>query len=123
MKRKLFIMIGIATLHVLLGMSTAGAASIGFSPQNSTATVGGSFSVDIVAQGFVELAGGTIDFSYDNTLVEVSSVSIDPYWDFLPDPGSNIAAGEWSNIGFDVFVNTPISGDAVKRSGHIFHPP
>ena len=111
----------ILTLTILLSFAffatVSAAATVGFQPISSTVVPGSSFSLNIVGQGFsttdalAMLSGGTIDFSYNNSVIQVVSVSVDPYWDFLPVSGTNISLGHWSGIGFDVFANNPIGGD------------
>lgn len=104
-------------LSFLFVATVSEAATVGFQPITSTIAPGSSFSLNIVGQGFsttdasAMLSGGTIDFSYNNSVIQVASVVVDPYWDFLPASGSNISPGYWSGIGFDVFANNPIGGD------------
>lgn len=44
--------------------------------------------------------------------------SIDPYWDFFPDPGSQdlIDSNIWRGVGFDVSANTPLNGSGIIAS-------
>lgn len=111
----------ILTLMMLLSLvfftTVSKAATVGFQPITSMVAPDSSFSFNIVGQGFsttnalAMLSGGTIDFSYNNSVIQVTSVSVDPYWDFLPSTGANSSPGHWSGIGFDVFANNPIGGD------------
>jgi len=98
----------------------AQAAEVTLVPSNPVVTLGSTFSVDITvsldAEAGEQLAGGVIDLGYDDGVVEIIEVTIDPYWDFLPDPGSKTGAGLWEDIGFDAFVNPPASDTAVIAS-------
>ena len=90
------------------------AAEITFDNNSPTVALGSTFNVQIIANLSPgdELAGGIIDLGYDDSVVEILNVAIDPAWDFLPDSGSKIGAGQWNGIGFDVFVNDPVSANA-----------
>ena len=104
------------------------AATVGFQPMTTTVAPGSNFSLNIVGQGFsiadalAMLSGGTIDFGYDNSVLQVASMSVDPYWDFLPVSGSSTAPGLRSGIGFDVFANNPIGGGLHYRHGDFYLP-
>jgi VCBS repeat-containing protein len=109
----------ILTTALLLSPITgvwAGAAEVILVPADPVVAVGGIFTVDITisldAGAGEQLAGGVIDLGYDDSLVEIRDVSIDPYWDFLPAPGSQTGPGLWESIGFDVFVNPPAAANA-----------
>ena len=93
------------------------AAEVALEPSNPLVTVGSKFSIDITisldpATG-EQLAGGVIDLGYDDSVVEIVSVTIDPGWDFMPDPGSKAGTGLWEGIGFDVFDNPAVTADAI----------
>jgi len=99
------------TLFVLLSVPfSASALMITFDPVDQTVQKGDIFDINIIGTGFNELAGGTIDLGYDDNFIEILSVTVDPYWDFLPSSGSNTSAGLWTGISFDAFINTPASG-------------
>jgi len=95
----------------------AGAAELTLVPSNPIVAVGGTFAVNITisldGDAGEQLDGGVIDLGYDDSMVEILDVAIDPYWDFLPDPGSKTGPGQWEGVGFDAFVNQPASGNAV----------
>ncbi len=98
----------------------AGAATVTFDPlesgkaPNPLLDIGDIFNVNIVGQDFIELAGGTIDLGYDDTIVKILNVSVDPYWDFQPNPGDkDPGSSRWLGIGFDAFVNNPASGNFI----------
>jgi hypothetical protein len=105
----------IAATALLFGSGGAVLAdTVGFNPDPSPVPpdeifVGDTFSVDIVGD-FTDLAGGVIDLGFDSAALRIDSVSIDPYWDFLPDPGGPAAGDVWSGIGFDTFFNDPAVG-------------
>jgi len=95
----------------------ARAADVNLVPSDPVVAVGSTFSVNITVsldeEAGEQLAGGIIDLVYDDSVVEIINVSIDPYWDFLPDPGSKTGPGRWEGIGFDVFVNPPAVTNAL----------
>jgi hypothetical protein len=100
----------IAATALLFGSGgVALADTVDFNPNTSVVGVGDSFSVDIVGD-FTELAGGVIDLGFDSAALQVDSVDIDPYWDFLPDGGGPAVGNVWSDISFDVFGNVPATG-------------
>ena len=99
---------------------TARAAEVNLVLSDPVVAVGSTFSVKISVSlneiAGEQLAGGVIDLGYDDDVVEILEIAIDPYWDFLPDPGNETVPGQWEAIGFDVFENTPVSGNAVIAS-------
>ena len=112
MNTKLLQLIG-ATALLFSTSGVAQAATVGFSPDPANVNVGETFTVDIVGIGFTELSGGTFDIGFDSTHLLFNSVSIDPYFDFLPEPGGPAAGDVWPGVGFDVFANAPAVGDFV----------
>lgn len=110
MATKLLQLIGAA----ILLFSVSGvvmATTVGFSPSPINVAPGETFNVDIIGIDFTELSGGTFDLGFDSAHLQINSVSINPYFDFLPDGGGPTVGDVWSNIGFDVFVNAPAVGD------------
>ena len=93
--------------------SSANAASITLNPIKNTVDIDDTFSIVIGGSGFntTGLAGGTFDLAYNDDIFEITSVSIDPYWDFFPDPGAKNGDDLWSGIAFDAFANDPATGD------------
>ena len=100
-------------LIVLAAPVVTWAATVTFDQTSLTVSKGSTFDLSIIGVGFTELAGGTIDLSYDNGVVDILTVTVSPYWDFEPDGGSKTGPGLWSEIGFDVFDNQPASGDVT----------
>jgi hypothetical protein len=119
MRRILKILITAVLFSAVSGL-LARAAEITLVPSDPVVTVGSTFSVNISVSlnelAGEQLAGGVIELGYDDSVVAILAVAIDPYWDFLPDPGSKTGPGQWEAIGFDVFENTPVSGNAVIAS-------
>jgi hypothetical protein len=105
--------ISLGVLLTALGAPMARAATVTFGPLHTAVTPGTTFDAQIVGQGFAELSGGLIDLSYDDNVVAITDVVIDPYWDFEADPGQESGSGRWEGIGFDVFWNDPASGNFV----------
>lgn len=102
----------IAALGLFLACAgTVQAAAIVFDDTSPDVLVGESFFLTIQGASVPELAGGMIDLGYDDSVVEIVGVTIDPYWDFFPESGAKTAAGTWTGIGFDTFVNDPASGN------------
>ena len=110
MKTKLLQLIS-ATVLLLGSGGMALAATVGFSPDPVNVNVGVPFDVDIIGIDFTELAGGTFDIGFDSTHLQINSVSIDPYFDFLPEIGGPASGDIWPGVGFDVFANDPAAGD------------
>jgi hypothetical protein len=103
---------------MFIAAGSARAATVTFADFNSLTqdtgylvTAGSSFSIDIIGLDFTELAGGTIDLGYDESVVAINSVTVDAHWDFFPNGGSDSGTNTWGTIGFDVLVNSPASGD------------
>ena len=119
MRRILKILITAVLFSVVSGL-LARAAEITLVPSDPVVTVGSTFSVNISVSlnelTGEQLAGGVIELGYDDSVVAILAVAIDPYWDFVPDPGSKAGPGQWKAIGFDVFENSPASGNAVIAS-------
>jgi len=112
LKSKLLRLVGAAAL-LFSASGVALADTVGFNPDPKNVALGDMFTVDIVGIGFTELAGGVIDLGFDGAVLQINSVSIDPYWDFLPDGGALTDSNTWSGIGFDVLVNDPAVGDFI----------
>lgn len=67
----------------------AQAATVSFNPLNSAVSYGSTFTVDITGQSFPITQGGGVNLYYDNSIVNVLTVSIDSLvWDFVNSPGS-----------------------------------
>ena len=110
MTTKLWQLIGAA----ILLFSVSGvvlAATVEFSPSPINVAPGETFNVDIIGINFTELASGTFDLGFDSAHLQINSVSINPYFDFLPDGGGPAVGDVWSGIVFDVFVNDAAVGD------------
>jgi len=105
---------GLAILLLSIGFfSTAYSASISLVPGQQTVGIGEAFSVDVVGSGFLNLAGGEFDLIYNDSIFEINSITIDPYWDFFPDGGAKNGQNQWSFVAFDTFANLPAAGDFV----------
>jgi len=97
--------------------SLAPTAEVNLVPSDPVVAAGDTFSVDITIsldeKAGEQLAGGVINLGYDDGVVEILEVAIDPYWNFMPDPGSKTTPGRWEGIGFDVFDTPPATGNVV----------
>lgn len=100
-------------LTLLCGQATA--ATIGWESAPGTINVGDSFSLKITGSGFTtNVDGGGVNFSYDSSVLNVVSVSIDEVvWDF---GGSGISTGLIDNgagtvDGIMVNAFSPVSGN------------
>lgn len=88
--RKVFTQSIITLTLMLVGSVAAQAASVGFSPDNTTVVNGATFSMDLVGTGFNsgDLDGGGINFTYDASVVQVTSITVDTViWEFFSDDG------------------------------------
>jgi len=110
MNKKLLQLIG-ATALLFSSGGAALADTVSFNSNPAFVNPGDTIDVDIVGIGFTELSGGTFDLGFDSAHLQINSVSIDPYFDFLPDGGGPAAGDVWPGIGFDVFANAPAAGD------------
>jgi len=109
MKTKLLRLVGAAVLLSSSG-GVALADAVGFTSSAGSVVPGATLTVDIVGTGFTELAGGVIDIGFDNTHLQINSVSIDPHFDFQPDGGAPAVGNGWADVGFDTFANAPAVG-------------
>ena len=97
----------VGLILVLVVSVTASAANVGFNPGGATVVNGSTFSMDLIGTGFNsgDLDGGGINFSYDASVVQVISVSVDTTtWEFFSDNGTidNIL-GSVTGIQFNSF--------------------
>jgi hypothetical protein len=101
-----------AAIWLFCSSGVALSATVGFAPSPSLVSPGDTFSLDVVGIGFTDpLAGGTFDIGFDDTLVQINSVSVNvAVYEFLPDGGSPISPGLWGTVGFDTFFTAP-TGD------------
>ena len=109
LQSKMLRLVGAVALFFSSGLALAD--TVGFNPSPSIVAPSETFNVDIVGIGFTELSGGVIDLGFDSTNVQINSVTIDPFFDFLPDGGGPAVGDIWSGIAFDVFANAPATGD------------
>lgn len=70
-----------------------------------------NFSIDVIGTAFTQLNGGSFSLAYNESVVAITSVVIDPYWDFAPSSGSDSGVNTWGIIGFDIFNSGPASGN------------
>ena len=92
--------------------TTVWAATVTFADAGSSApsavlnaNTGVAIDINIVGNGFTELAGGVMGFAFDSGAVQINSVNVNSaLFAFLPDGGSEVAPGQWQGIGFDVDV-------------------
>jgi len=110
MNKKLLQLIGATALLFSSGGAVL-AATVGFNPDPAIVNPGDTIDVAIVGIDFTELSGGTFDIGFDSAHLQINSVSIDPYFDFLPEGGGPASGDVWPGVGFDVFVNAPAAGD------------
>jgi len=84
----------------------ATAAVITFEP-TGTVTLGSTFMLEIIGTGFTGTEGGGATFTFDETLLQVNSVSIDTgVWDFATIPGAiDNANGDVAGIAVAAYVD------------------
>lgn len=113
----------IKTLVLALGLALTAwtqasqASSLYFSGATSV-SVGDSFNLSLMGNFPADepLAGGTIDLGFDGTRLQINTVTIAPYWEFLPESGSQTVFGDnskWTGIAIATFDNDPISGNNI----------
>ena len=67
----------------------AHAADLSFAPNPESASIGDTFTLDIVGTDFPVTEGGGAEFSFDPNILEVKSVSVDgAVWEFFASEGS-----------------------------------
>ena len=90
------------------------AATITFDPNPKTVNLGSTFTLDIVGTGFSGTEGGGAEFLFDETILQVNSVTIDTgVWDTFTNDGTiNNANGDVTNIAVAAF-NDPGSNFIV----------
>jgi len=73
----------------LFGIGSAQAATVTFDPNPETIVLGSVFTLDIVGTGFPETEGGGAQFTFDASILQVNSVTIDSnVWEIFTSPGS-----------------------------------
>ena len=92
---------------VIGGAAAAQAATVSFNPETSTAGVGSTVSLNLVGTDFNSgsLDGGGINFTFDASVVEVTSVTVDTsIWEFFSSNGTiDNVAGTVNDIQFNSF--------------------
>lgn len=86
---------------MLFGLSgISQAATIGFNSENNFVNLGDVFSIDLMNDAFPVTQGGGVNLFYDETIVNVLSISIDSaVWNFVNDEGTiNNSIGTVSDI-------------------------
>ena len=102
----------------LLLLSHAGisaASTVGFDPAASNVMLNDSFTVDIVGNDFPITQGGGLNLAFDQSIVNVLSVSIDnTVWNFVNSAGSiDNTLGQVSNILVTTFPGVQGGGFVV----------
>lgn len=106
----------IAALLLLLG-NNAYAATISWDSANTNVNLNDVFTLNIVGTGFANIVdGGGVNFTYDQSVLNVLSVSIDEsVWDFAVDTGTiNNSTGSVDGIMVNTFSG--VTGDFVVAS-------
>ena len=86
---KVFKVIFSIILCLVLWSAEVQAATISFNPVNPTVSLGSTFSMDIVGEGFPVTEGGGVNLYYNKDIVNVLTVTIDDLvWEFLNDEGT-----------------------------------
>jgi hypothetical protein len=94
---------------VLLGpWSDSRANTVEFSPSASFVEVGDIFSVDILGSGFSSgLDAGGLNLFFDAAIINATSVTLDPLWNFNADTGViDNNAGTITGIEFATFADS-----------------
>ncbi len=92
---------------VLFATGSVQAGTVTFDPNPTTVVLGSIFTLDIVGTGFPGTEGGGAQFTYDASVLQVNSVTIDSnVWEFFADTGSidNIT-GSVDGIAVATFVD------------------
>lgn len=92
---------------LLLSATVTEAAMVRFDPSSLTVNLGNVFSMDIIAEGFTTTTeGGGLNLSFDQSIVNVNSVSLDAtVWEFFTTTGIvNNGTGTVSDMIFASFA-------------------
>lgn len=83
------------------------AATVTFTPPSSTVPVNTPFVLSLDGQGFdMGLDGGGLNLAFDHNVLNVTSVTLDPIWNYFTSPGTtNNTTGTVSDI---IFVSASI---------------
>lgn len=86
----------------------AHASTVGFNPSSVSHSVGDTFSLDLVGQGFTDsVDGGGLSFDFDPTVIKVTSISFDAFWDFLVNVGNiDNSTGHVTDLVFNTLQDT-----------------
>ncbi|MCP5408950.1 MAG: hypothetical protein H6963_06610 [Chromatiaceae bacterium] len=102
------------SLFLLIGISqSTQAATVSFSPSNTTVSIGEMFSLDVVGTGFADsLFGGGIDLTFDSSVINIIGTAINTsVFEFEPKAGDfDNVAGTLVDTGFNTF-NPPAATD------------
>ena len=100
-------------LVILAASSNSYAATVTFNPNPDTVSLGQTFNLDIIGLNFLVITdGGGVNFTFDQNIVQVNSVSIDTgVWDFGP---TGISEGTIDNVAGTV---TGIAVNAISDVG------
>lgn len=111
---KLYSLLFVLVIGLITG--SVQAAVVTFNPNPEAVTLGSIFTLDIIGTGFPESEGGGAKFTFDETILKVNSVAIDPgVWDVYTNGGvidnangnvTNIAVAAFNNPGTDFIVGT-----------------
>jgi len=99
-------MIRSSLVALAIGAASVGAhaASVQVLAPGSPVTAGDSFTVSLFGYDFASLDGGGADLSFSPALLELTSVQVDPSWDFFSLPGEiDNATGHLTGMSFNVW--------------------
>lgn len=98
---------------LVLASNPLSAATISWSALTTNVTVNDIFMINIVGSGFTtNVDGGGISFTYDASVLNVLSVSVDEMvWDFFPDVGTiDNTLGSVDDVMVNTWLNV-VTGD------------
>ena len=113
MKKFVSTMFTCISVLFLTGLTVQASPIVAFNLLDTTVEINDTFSLDIIGTGFSDpMFGGGLDFSFNQSVLQVNNVAIDPTsWEFATlDAIIDNTNGTVSDILFSSFFNLP-SGD------------
>lgn len=100
---------------LFMTMTLSQAATVSFNNSVSDINQGSVFFLTVQGVGFPDISGGGLNFSFDSSVLQISSVTInESVFDFVPSTGElDNLAGSLINTSFNTFAGTNSSFDIL----------
>ena len=112
MNKKLNFSVLMGTLLFVFSTLVSAEANVSFSKESVRTKAGNTFTLDVLMSGFSTTEGGGLDLSFDSSLLQVNSVTVDGgVWTFVNKDGDiDNAAGTVTGILFSSYQG--VTGNA-----------